>query len=101
MHVQKDDKLGMNFTVGGTGDPEIYLTENKTMGFLAEISSGVAVPKMTSAIQAWKKATSGGMTFNDEISLNAAKLELTRSKSKVYRTRTWFLQKKIMSKFLF
>ena len=83
MHVQKDDKLGMNFTVGDTSDPEIYLTENKTIGFLAEISSGVTVPKMTSAIQAWKKP-SGGMTFNDVLKLKDVKLKLARSKSNIH-----------------
>ena len=84
MHVQKDDKLGMNFTVGETTDPEIYLTENKTISFLAEISSGVTVPKITSAIQAWKKLGSGGMTFNDMLKLNDVKLKLARSKSIIY-----------------
>ena len=88
----------MNFTIA-TAD-QFYLTEDKTTGFMAEISSGVTVPKKTSAIQAWKKPTlpkagkgnentyEGTMTFNDVLSLKDKGLTLARSKSNIYYTRT-------------
>ena len=79
----------MNFTVGNTNDPEFFLTENKTIGFLAEISSDVTVPKKTSAIQAWRK-TGGGMTFNDVLPISAPEITLARSKSNIFYTTIWF-----------
>ena len=87
MHLKIDDKLEMNFTVGNTNDPEFFLTEDKTKSFLAEISSGVNVPKKTSAIQAWKKSPAGvGMTFDDVLPFSAPKITLERSKSNIYNT---------------
>ena len=79
----------MNFTVGNTNDPEFFLTENKTISFLVEISSDVTVPKKTSAIQAWRK-TGGGMTFNDVLPISAPEITLARSKSNIFYTTIWF-----------
>ena len=97
MHLKIDDKLGMNFTIDNAD--QFYLTEDKTKSFLAEISSGVTVPKKTSAIQVWKKQSlpKGGsgktyeatMTFNDVLSLKEKRLTLARSKSHIFYTRTW------------
>ena len=85
----------MNFTIANAD--QFYLTEDKTNGFLAEISSGVTVPKKTSAIQVWKKLSApksgktyeATMTFNDVLSLKDKGLTLARSKSNIYHTRTW------------
>ena len=76
----------------------IYLRANKTTGFVAKISSGVTVAKMTDAIQAWKKPSGDGtttsdgtkykntMTFNEELNLDMRTLPLTKSKSFFTRT---------------
>ena len=69
----------------------LYLRANKTTGFVAKISSGVTVAKMTDAIQAWKKPSAGTkkddgtlykntMTFNEELNLDMRTLPLTKSK---------------------
>ena len=86
----------MNFTIRNAD--QFYLTEDKTKSFLAEISSGVTVPKKTSAIQVWKKPSApktgsdktfeATMTFNDVLSLKDEGLTLARSKPNIYYTRT-------------
>lgn len=73
-----------------TDKPEIYLMENKKIGFLAEISSGNTVAKKATAIQAWKRVNQpkedtnctfeNTMTFRDTIELYMRDLTLISSK---------------------
>ena len=101
LHVQKDEKLEMDFIVDRRFmmahlESEIYLTENKKTGFIAEISSGNTVAEKATAIQAWKKlgfepkegtnyTFENTMTFRDTIELYMRDLTLISSKFNPYR----------------
>ena len=100
LHVQKDEKLEMDFIVDRRfmmgPESEIYLTENTKTGFIVEISSGNTVAEKATAIQAWKKlgiepkegtnyTFENTMTFRDTIKLYMRDLTLISSKFNRYR----------------